>query len=657
MSGSGSGPPGTAVVSPAVGRVRPRQVFCPIEASYRDLGLAADVLAGRFRYAGVTLDLGLPPDWRTGGLDDDEEWHIEWSKFYFGLDLAHAFSVTGDRAYVDAWQTLVASWIDQQEPRVDSTDVTARRLQNWLYAWQGFDRVPGFPGLDPELQVTMLASMRDQLDHVTTDLTPERNHRTLELYALLVVALGLPVLDPDGSRAAQAWAALQDNLLTDVWSDGVHRERSTHYHLIALRSFVAARVNVCRFGGVVPVEYDQRLRAACRFAMHLHRPDGQIPAFSDSDSGSYLDLLWLAGRSLGDGGLRYVATQGREGTAPPERCVDFPVGGYYVQRSGWGDRPGSAFADERFLMFGCGPLGDGGHGHYDALGVEAYAYGRPLVVDPGRYTYAEGTPNWRHWFKGTAAHNTVTVDGLDQQPYRRGKPKGPQLTSRLLERRATDALHLLHGEVSSPAYDAVHRRAVVFVAGEYWLVFDVLRAAQRHDYALRWHLADDADPELRPVAEGRSAVTSPTVRLEVDGGSPVTIEPGWVSVEYGVKTPAPVVVAQARDTTDADFVTLLAPRRAGTAPRLLRADASSGTAVLRLPDGGTDHVSWAAPDREVVVGGLRVAAETVWVRTDRNGDPQRVALDRPSVVQWAGAGTPPRLVPEDGWQVWRRGSA
>ena len=47
-------------------RVRPRQVFCPIEAGYRDLRLAADVLAGRFRYAGVTLDLGMPPDWRNG---------------------------------------------------------------------------------------------------------------------------------------------------------------------------------------------------------------------------------------------------------------------------------------------------------------------------------------------------------------------------------------------------------------------------------------------------------------------------------------------------------------------------------------------------------------------------------------------------------------
>ena len=175
-----------------------------------------------------------------------------------------------------------------------------------------------------------------QVDHIATNLTSERNHRTLELFALLVVSLGLPVLDPGGARASRAWADLQDNLLTDVWSDGVHRERSSHYHLIALRSFLAARVNITRFGGHIPPAYDERLRAALRFGMHLHRPDGYVPALSDSDSESYLDLLELAADSLDDAGLRYVATRGREGTPPAERCADFPVGGYYVQRSGWG---------------------------------------------------------------------------------------------------------------------------------------------------------------------------------------------------------------------------------------------------------------------------------------------------------------------------------
>ena len=88
-----------------------------------------------------------------------------------------------------------------------------------------------------------------------------------------------------------------------------------------------------------------------------------------------------------------------------------------------------------------GPLGDGGHGHYDQLAVELYANGQPLVVDPGRYTYAEEPGGWRRWFKGTAAHNTVTVDELDQTPYRRGKPKGPHSQARLVTRCVDECDH------------------------------------------------------------------------------------------------------------------------------------------------------------------------------------------------------------------------
>ena len=85
----------------------------------------------------------------------------------------------------------------------------------------------------------------------------------------------------------------------------------------------------------------------------------------------------------------------------------------------------------RYLIFDCGPLGDGGHGHYDLLSVEAWDGARPLVLDPGRFTYAEPL---RRWFRGTAAHNTVCVDGEDQTPYARGRSSLPSAEGRFLGR-------------------------------------------------------------------------------------------------------------------------------------------------------------------------------------------------------------------------------
>jgi Heparinase II/III-like protein/Heparinase II/III N-terminus len=549
---------GGATAVAAAGPADPRPVVCVIEHLHRDRSIADGVRAGRYRHAGVTLELGVEPDWRDPRLPADDEWRIEWSKFYEGLDLAHAYRETGDAGYLDAWVRLADSWIRQVPPGADPSDVIGRRVQNWVYAWQGFAAAPGFPGLPGGFGERLLASLDGQLSHLEANLTPERNHRTLELYGLLVVSLALPALDPDGRRARSALGELHRNLLTDVWPDGVHRECSTHYHMIALRSFVGARQNAVRHGLPVPDGYDDRLAAACRFAMHAHRPDGTIPAISDADSGSYLDVLERAAEMLDLPEARWVATAGRAGRPPAERHVSFPNGGYHVQRSGWGQ--GATPRDrERFLLLDCGPLGDGGHGHYDLLSVEIFGAGRPLVVDPGRYSYSEEGRNWRRWFKGTAAHNTVTVDRLDQTPYQRGKPKGPVAAGRLLARHTVPGLDVLTARAASPAYDAVHDRQVAFVADQYWLVADALRATGRHRYEQRWHLHPEAWGRTRVRRRRRDwVVLAPGLALVFPGPSRPRLEEGWVAEEYGVKRRAPVVVAT-RTGADAGFLTLVWP--------------------------------------------------------------------------------------------------
>ena len=128
------------------------------------------------------------------------------------------------------------------------------------------------------------------------------------------------------------------------------------------------------------------------------------------------------------------------------------------------------------------------------------------MVDPGRFTYSEEPPNLRRWFKGTAAHNTVCVDGLDQTPYRRGRPHGPGGDRAAARPRARRGLDLLAGEAVSPAYEAVHERRIAFVDGAYWVVEDRLRGERAHRYDLRFHLAPEAQA---PRASTAATVLAP----------------------------------------------------------------------------------------------------------------------------------------------------
>jgi Heparinase II/III-like protein/Heparinase II/III N-terminus len=564
-----------------------RPVVCVIADRHRDLALAADARAGRFTHAGVTLTLGRRPDWIDGGLAGDEEWRIEWVKLYEGLDLAHAFAVTGEEGYL--WAGLVESFCEQVPVGFDSSDVTARRLQNWIYAWQRFVAAPGYPGLPHGLEARLTARIEADTVHLAAHLTAQRNHRTLELYTLLLVGIALGA--PDRARTALRELAL--NAGTDIWDDGVHRECSTDYHLIVLRSLVGAVANARAAGLDVPAQLLDRAGRAADFALHIQRPDGLTPAISDGDQGDFRPLLDLAARVLDRADLAWAASGGTRGTAPVGRSVGFPVGGYYVQRSGWGtgERP---YAAERFCLFDAGPLGDGGHGHYDALSVEIAANGHPLLVDPGRYTYAENGDGWRHWFKGTAAHNTVCVDGLDQTRYRSGRPKGPTATARLLGRFTAPGLDVLCGQVRSPVYEVVHTRTVAFVDDDYWLVHDRLVGQRSHRFVARWQLTPAASGATTLTRRrGHTTVRAPGLVLAVPQRfGAVSLAAGWVAPTYGVKHPAPAVLVAAAGRACTDLITAIVP---GGVPVSVTVSSGPRTTWARVqrPGRGVDRVWWS----------------------------------------------------------------
>src|SRR4029450_5602857 len=133
---------------------------------YERRTVADAVVQGRFPIQGTTLDLGVEPRWLGAALPADKEWRLEWSKFYYGLDLAAAGSETGRVIYARVWQQLVLSWIEQVAVDVDPSDVAGRRIQNWVYAWSRFAErfdleaeTPGFTG-------RITASLRPQVTHL-----------------------------------------------------------------------------------------------------------------------------------------------------------------------------------------------------------------------------------------------------------------------------------------------------------------------------------------------------------------------------------------------------------------------------------------------------------------------------------------------------------
>ena len=308
-----------------------------------------DVLKNRFTLNNETHDLPPGFDWHSNP-SNDLEWQIMLHKFYFATGLGMAYQETGDEVYMLKWIELTESWIETVQPDLLAGQsmfndplyvaVEGRRIQSWISAYYHFVTTNEHEPPPVDFHERLLASIDEQVDFLIGHLAPSRNHRTLELWAVFMAAVVFRELEAAARWQQLALDGLQHNVLDDLLPDGVQCELSTHYHHIVLRNYLSFR-RLAKLNGihVAPV-VDEALLEALNFAIHVHKPDGDIPALSDADVFSYLDLVALGAELYERPDLAYVASRGRQGRPPRERLVHFPDGGYVTMRSGLGGSRG-----------------------------------------------------------------------------------------------------------------------------------------------------------------------------------------------------------------------------------------------------------------------------------------------------------------------------
>lgn len=498
------------------------------------------LLDGHFTVHGERHYIGDPVDWLCNP-SADIEWHIVLHKMYHAPGLIQAFLESDDDRYLQLWQNHLQGWIKVVEPGFIAADVTGRRIQNWVYALSLY-LTGGCHTIDLEFVEKVEVSLDEQIAWLRDNLHPSRNHRTLELFAIFIGSLWLQ----SEQGVAFALDALADNAEADFLPDGVHVELSSHYHCIALRNLIDV-IELAQDNDIaVPERLRQIIEKARYFARALHKPDGHIPMLGDADTGDYRAMLG-AGAPLG-------------------RFALFPDSGYVFLRD---EAAVAGDPDGQYLVFDCGPLGAGNHGHLDCLSFELAAFGRSLIVDPGRYTYFEGGAiNARAAFRGTAAHSLVQVDGREQTAYRQGpkrmKVAGPSPATELI----TAHEDCVAARARSAEYDVVLERRIMRGDAGWWLVRDHMISADKHDYDLRFQLSPETDgaTHIIELKCGTRGVLSPNMLLIPLGSlaPQIFIEEGWVAPRYGLKQSAPRIRCH-QHTSSGWFATLLVPFE-GVAP-------------------------------------------------------------------------------------------
>lgn len=576
---------------------------------------AADqILAGKFDiFAMHGVELGFPPQWnrdpKTGTVapltfgktldyrDESLVGNIKYlwepNRHYEFVTLAQAWYLSRDDKYLQACGELLNSWFEQMPyPRGigwSSSLENAVRLSNWAVGWHllGGEKSALFHGAQGLLlRQRWLNSIYQHCHFIASHFSlhsSANNHLLGEYMGLFIGSCTWPCWAESEKWRTLAKQGLEEQALLQNASDGVNLEQGIWYHHevadMLLLNGLFGRANGMEFSEA----YWGRLEAMLDFVEAIMDVSGHVPMIGDSDDAlmvrfsrqnnfdAFRSLLttgailykradfkakaggfedksrWL----LGDAAAAEFAAMPAAPIAEYEQKREFPQGGYYVLGSDFGT------PDEVKIVADAGPLGYlsiAAHGHADALSFTCSVAGLPMLIDPGTYAY-HTEQKWRDYFRGTSAHNTVRVDGLDQS-----EPGGNfmWLKKASAEREGwsvdehTDQLVAYHDGYMRLDDPVLHRRSITYhKQGQNIIVEDIIDCDEDHEIEFFWHF-DDA---CKISIEGENVIVRRdhvkiVMNMQHDSdqvGLPQMLigseDPaaGWISRHFDVKIASPCI--------------------------------------------------------------------------------------------------------------------
>ena len=432
------------------------------------------------------------------------------------VTLAKAYRITNEERYA---AELFRQWYDWQAKNpypmgvnwASSLEVAFRSL-SWLWVCSMLENCPVVPR---SFSADLLRSLEVSAHHIerylSTYFSPN-THLLGEGVALFFIGTLCPELKRAACWQQRGWKIILGQAEQQVLADGMYYERSLYYHVYALDFFLHSWRLAVRNGLVVPQNFLKTIEKMLEVLALLSRA-GALPSFGDDDGGRLFDPrrnsrehmcdpLVTGAVLLGRGDFKACAGElceeavwllGAEAIATFDRLsaepavlssTALPDSGLYIMGS---DQP-----REHQLIVDAGSQGTAapGHGHADALSVQLISDGRPLLVDTGTCEYV-GPEGKRKWFRGTAAHNTLRVDGLDQS-----ESQEPFIWKSLTKTNVElwsrgqkfDFFRGSHDGYQRLELPVVHRRSIFHRKSFFWMVHDQIDGKGSHKLDVAWHL-------------------------------------------------------------------------------------------------------------------------------------------------------------------------
>ena len=488
------------------------------------------MLSGEIKYFSHTYHkTGFPPDWHNdplsgirlepsrhwSELSDDPGVDIKfiWEPSRFGMvyPLVRAYASTRDGKYAEAFWKLVQTWARANPPNTGPNwmdgQEAALRLMAWTFGLYAFINDPSTTPERLALLTVMAAAHAERIyGNIPYAMSTHSNHTISEALGLWLTGLLFPEFKVSEKYLTHGRQLLEQEAAAQVFPDGTYSMHSLNYHRFALHIYLfvlrLAEINRSPLSNIV----FERVSASLDFLSQLIDPDtGKVPVYGSNDGALVLplndcdftdyrpllqlgsfstrkqllfehgpwdeDLFWLYGTQPSTPNPSPLA-----GNTFTGHKSSFPYGGIYLLKGP------SSKAVIRCTDYRSRPS------HADQLHVDLWIHGRNIACDAGTYLYS-GEGEWHNGLARTAVHNTVTVDHLDQMKMLTRFTWTDWSKGKILkhDEKVWQGEHDGYRRLADPV---THRRRVLSLGDDRWLIVDHLTASTTHHYALHWLLCD-----------------------------------------------------------------------------------------------------------------------------------------------------------------------
>jgi hypothetical protein len=531
------------------------------------IALAEQIRAHRFPILALTIETGAEIHWRrdyTSGVETgldyfrlipyldaaqagDHKVIWELNRHQHLVILAQAYLFTGDRANLEETQAQLESWFSSNPYGrginwASALEVGFRAL-SWIWVWH----LVG-PELPPDFRGRWLQELYRHGVHLETNLSfyfSPNTHLLGEALALHALGLFFAGLPKAGRWEQLGGEVMRKQMERQVRNDGSHFEQSTYYHVYALDMFLLHAVLT-----KPDRRYMQKLERMAEYLEALLGPARALPFIGDDDGGRLFHPYGqrdLFGRATMATASIVLDRHDWEWEVEDlhEQAVWWLGAGALQEKAGEGKWHSRLFSDAGIAVLvsgdtqaivDAGPFGpwSAGHSHADTLSIVLRSGDDEILIDPGTYTYVDD-PKWRDWFRGTAAHNTVQIDGLDQAaaagPFRWANRPEVAIHSW----KTNSERDLLEAECRYGGF--THRRSIEFQKPDLIVIVDEIDGPPGdHEVDQLWHLGSANARSYLVLPEGdemleswRSTVFAekqavPLVRVRRRGQLPMRLE-------------------------------------------------------------------------------------------------------------------------------------